>query len=172
MRTITLIGMTALVFLGSFLGALWLIDSGSKQGSTDSRSDADRLSSYEIFGRSDLIEAGIAAGLHLSDHMKGAVDAITRADGSDVTVSGWLADPHGGATSLTVLVFVNGKKVASTETRGERPDVTEKIGLKSGAEKNVAFQAKLPCAKGSRPVVVGLGPEEQYFYFSSVGQCP
>jgi hypothetical protein len=84
---------------------------------------------------------------------------------------GWLADPGGDATPITLIIFVAGKKVAVTQTRGERPDVTKAQGLALGAEQNVAFEVSFGCRTGDQPMLVGLGLDKQYFSLSSP-QCP
>jgi hypothetical protein len=104
--------------------------------------------------------------------MKGVVDGISRTK-DNVMAIGWLADPAGDGTSLTILVFVGGKNVAATQTRGERPDVTKALGLASGAAQNVAFEASFSCRSGDRPIIVGLGPNKEYYNFPlSSPQCP
>jgi hypothetical protein len=42
----------------------------------------------------------------------------------EVAAHGWLADSGADATPLKLLVFVDGKLAAATETQGERADVT------------------------------------------------
>jgi len=72
--------------------------------------------------------------------MRGNVDNLRRFDHQHVIIDGWLADPQGNASPLSLVIFVAGNKAALTRTRGERPDVTKALGLEFGAEKNVAFQ--------------------------------
>ena len=171
MRRAGFIGIMLFVLIGSFLATLWLTSPGPPGSKTDDRSSAEQLASRSIFSRSDLIEAAVAAGLSSSTRMKGSVDSTLRANERDVTIGGWLADPEGDATPLTVLVFVTGKKVAMTQTHGERPDVTKVLGLAFGAQDNVAFAVSFGCRTGDQPIIVGLGLDKQYLSLSSP-QCP
>jgi hypothetical protein len=170
MRKVGLIGILAGLLIGSFFLTLWLTDSGTSP-KTDDRSDAERLASRNISSRPDLIDAAIGAGLQSSTAMKGNVDSMSRVSDGEVAIGGWLADPGGDATPLTLLIFVAGKKAAATQTRDERPDVTKLLGLAFGAEKNVAFKATFPCLAGDQPVIAGLGSDKQYLYVSSP-PCP
>jgi hypothetical protein len=172
MRKIRLIGTLLVVFIGSFFVTLWLTEPGTPPNTTDDRSAAERLGGHNISNGSDLIEAAKDAGLHYSSNrMQGFVDSMSRVNDRDVNITGWFADPEGDARPLTLLIFVAGRKVAATQTRGERPDVTKAIGLAFGAEQNVAFGVSFDCRTGDRPIIVGLGPDKQYFPLSPP-QCP
>ena len=103
--------------------------------------------------------------------MNGSVDGISRINDREVKISGWLADPDGDATPLSIMVFVSGPVAATTRTQGERPDVTHHMALSFGAEKNVAFEVSFGCPIGSQPVVVGLGTNKTYFPLPSP-PCP
>jgi hypothetical protein len=167
MRKMGLIGMLLVVLVGSFFATLWLADSGVR----DERSAAEQLANSSIFNRSDLIEAAVAAGLHRSTQMKGVVDAMTRVNDREVRINGWLADPDGDATAAAVLVFVDGKNVATTQTRGERPDVTKALGLAFGTERNVGFEVTFRCRTGQQPMIVGVGSAKEYHSLASA-RCP
>ena len=171
MRKKVFLGLSLVVLLGSFLGTLWLTGTATPPSATDERSAAEQLASRSISNRSDLIEAAVAAGLHSSTRIKGGVDSTTRVNDREVTINGWLADPEGDATPVAVLVFVAGKNVAATRTRGERPDLTKALGLAFGAEENVAFAVSFGCPTGERPIVVGLGSDKQYLPIVSP-PCP
>src|SRR5260370_38939489 len=130
MRKIGLVGILLATLIGSFFATVWLADTGTPPNPVDDdRSDAERLASRNIFNRADLIEAAVWPGLHSSDSMKGVMDEISRINDGDITVRGWLADPGGDAAPLTVVVFAAGKKAATAQTSGERPDVTKTLGL-------------------------------------------
>lgn len=133
----------------------------------DKRPDLERLASHKVASSSDLTEAAAAAGLRVSRRFRGAVDALFRIDRGRVTMRGWFVDTDGDGTPLQVAVFVGGAAVASTATRGERPDVTKHIPLAMGAEKNIAFEVMFPCRAGEQPVVVGLGPKQRYVVMRS-----
>lgn len=137
----------------------------------DGRTDSERLSSHRVASSADLTEAAAAAGLRPSRRFRGSVDALFRIDGERVTMRGWVADTDGDGTPLQVVVFVVGAAVASAATQGQRPDVTERVRLGLGAEKNIAFQVSFPCRAGNQPVVVGLGPKERYISVRSP-PCP
>ena len=117
MRTLALADLLAVVLISSFFLTSWLIDTGSTNISDD-RPDAERLASRNVFSRSDLVEAAIAVGLHSSSSMKGKVDEVSRLNDREVTMKGWVADPNGDETPLTVLVFVGGRTAARVQTRG------------------------------------------------------
>jgi hypothetical protein len=101
----------------------------------------------------------------------GHIDALTRINERDVALAGWLADPEGDASPLQLIVFVSGSVAATTQTKGERPDVTKALVLAFGSEKNVAFGVSFPCAAGQQPVVVGVGMKRQYFPLT-LPPCP
>jgi hypothetical protein len=172
MRKIGVVGLLLATLIGSFFVTLRLLDTGTPPNTDDDgRSDAERLASRDIFGREDLIEAAAGAGLHSSAAMKGVMDEISRTNDRDVTIKGWLADPISEGASLTVVVFVAGKKVATIQTSGERPDVTKAHKLANGAEKNVAFQVRFNCPSGDQLIIVGLGTDKQYLNLTSA-RCP
>jgi hypothetical protein len=105
--------------------------------------------------------------------MKGYVDWIGRVNEREVLMTGWLADPQ-GKIPLDVLVFVDGSMAATTQTKGERPDITSAFPLSAGAEKNVAFSVNVNCRPGDEPVVVGVGEKKQYVPVLLYGfeKCP
>jgi hypothetical protein len=172
MWKIGLVGILLAMLIGSFFVTLRLIDTGPLSVTAhDDRSDAERLASRSIFDRADLIEAAVGAGLHSSAEMRGVMEEISRIDDGHVIIRGWLADPASEGASLTVVVFVAGKKAATTQTLGERPDVTNALKLAFGAEKNVGFQVSFNCPTGDHVIIVGLGTDKQYFYLTST-RCP
>jgi hypothetical protein len=128
----------------------------------DKRPGVVRLANRKVSSYPELTEAAAAAGLRLSRRFVATVDMIFRIDEQHVTMGGWLADTDGDGTPLDVVVFVAGTVVAAAPTQGERPDVTEKVRLGFGAEKNVAFRVNFLCRAGDQPVVAGLGPKERY----------
>ena len=104
--------------------------------------------------------------------MRASVDSVSRVNEREVAVIGWLADPENGdGTPLKVVVFVGGSVAGSTDTKGERPDVTQAVGLGSGSEKNVAFQLQFVCRPADQAVAIGLGPRRQYLPLP-MNPCP
>ena len=63
-----------------------------------------------------------------------------------------------------------GAVAAKTQTKGERPDVTEAVHLGFGAEKNISFSVSFRCRPGEQPVIVGIGTARQYIPLTS-GPC-
>ena len=61
--------------------------------------------------------------------------------------------------------------VATTQTKGERPDVTQALHLGFGSEKNVVFSVKFSCRPGDQLVIVGIAKAKQYIPLKS-GPCP
>ena len=170
-RKIGLAGMMLVAFAGSLLLTLWLTEPARRPKQETQISDAERLGSYSISSRTDLIEAAVAIGLHGSGSMRGSVDNLRRLDDQYVIIDGWLADPQGNTNPLILVIFVAGKKAAITQTRGERPDVTKTLGLAFGTEKNVAFQVSFRCLAGDQPFIVAVGTDKQYLQVTSP-QCP
>jgi hypothetical protein len=171
-RRTAIIGFLAAVLIGNLV--LMLSQprtTNALSDPTDKRPAADRLASRKVSNNLELTEAAAASGLRLSRHLVGIVDRLTRIDERDVTMAGWLADPYGDATPLNVLVFVAGEMVGTARTQGERPDVTENVGLGFGAEKNVSFRVRFGCRTGEQPMVAGLGPKERYVPMVSPS-CP
>jgi hypothetical protein len=106
------------VFLGSFFVALWLLEDerDTLSGSTDTRSDSERLASEQVKDYSELRRAARKAGLKLSLNMVGTIDRYSRVNERDVAISGWLADPEGDANPLKIIVFVAGSVGAMGES--------------------------------------------------------
>jgi hypothetical protein len=142
----------------------------------DHRPTAERIASQKVPTRSELPDAAAAAGLTLSRRTLGRVEGMSRTDAHDVTMTGWFVDRYGDATPLTVMVFVAGSMAATTRTEGERPDVASIVGLGFGAEKNVRFNISFPCRAGEQPIIIGLGPKEEYvplfLAYSVSPKCP
>ena len=168
-------GLAALILatlVGSFFIALTSLGSRALPNKAENdQSGAGRLASSNILDRADLIEAAVAVGLHVSLRMRGKVDEIKRVNANEIAIRGWLADPGSEGDALKVILFVAGQNKATVETKGERPDVTQGLNLRFGAEKNVSFEATAACPKDARIVVVGLGQDKQYLYVSSA-RCP
>jgi hypothetical protein len=152
------------VLIGSFFLTLWLTDIGIPGLAVE------RLAGSQIDNLSDLIEAAVSAGLHRSFQMDGRIESMSRINNGEVAITGWMAEP-GEAKPISVLIFVAGKKVATTYTHGERPDVTKVLHAAFDAEQNVRLEANFECASHDRPVIAGLGTSEQYFYLPSP-PCP
>ena len=172
MRKIGWIGALGFGFLGSFFLTLWLTKPGAPPDTAAERPAADQLAGHAIANASDLIEAAKEAGLHYSSNrMQGLIDSMSRVNEREVKIGGWLADPQADATPLTLLVFLGGKRVAAAQTRGQRPDVTNKLGLAFGAEQNVVFSLSFGCRPGEQAIVVGLGADRQFFPLS-LPACP
>jgi hypothetical protein len=170
LRGATYVVFLSAVFFGSLFITLWLTEP-EDPGTTDNRPDAERLAAYPISDSSDLAKSAQNANLILSRRLSGYVDAIRRIDEREVALSGWAADRQGDSTPLEVLIFVAGRLVATTHTKGERPDVTAAVHLGFGAQSNVVLAANFTCRKGDQPVVVVLGKEKQYLPLQSA-RCP
>jgi hypothetical protein len=170
MRRVIWLLTLAAVGIGSFGLTLWAT-APRPSIQEEFRSDVERLASYGISGRGDLVNAVMSIGLYRSDYMAANIDAMRRINDREVAAHGWLADPGGDATPLKLLVFVAGKLAVATETQGERPDVAREHALTQGAEKNVSFQANFDCAPGQQPVIIGLGLGKSYVRLNSP-PCP
>jgi hypothetical protein len=134
-------------------------------------SDLNSFGSNRILNRSDLIEAAVSAGLEPSQRMEGRIESITRVSITDVAVNGWVADRRGDATPINVFIFVRGKKIAATQTDGERADVTSALHLQLGAEENVVLGATFACAIGDQPVIAAITVDKRYMYLPAA-RCP
>jgi hypothetical protein len=170
-RKVVLAGIMAAMLLISFLITLHFIGNGATPLATDELSDVDRLARRDIYDRGDLIQAAVAAGLHSSDQIRGALDEITRINEREVAIKGWLVDPSGAGDPLTAIVFAGGHRRTAVETKGERADVAQKLRLVPGAEKNVGFHMTAVCRKDEPMVIVGIGREKQYLYLTTT-RCP
>jgi len=166
MRKIGLIGILLVVLFGSFFLTAYLTHIDRPPGSV-----VERLASSQISNLSDLIEVAVSAGLHRSFQMDGRIESMSRINNSEVAIRGWMADPGGDTEPIKIFIFVAGKKVATTHTHGERTDVAKVLHLAFGAEQNVMLEANFECASHDKPVIVGLGTSEQYFYLPSP-PCP
>ena len=172
-----IIGFLTAAVVGNLV--LWLTQprtTSARPDPADHRPIAERLASQKVSSRADLPLAAATAGLTLSRRTMGRVEQLSRVDASHVTMSGWFADRYGDATPLTVMVFVAGPMAGMTRTEGERPEVARMVGLGFGAEKDIGFRLSFPCQAGEQPIVVGLGPKEEYVLlflaYSVPPQCP
>jgi hypothetical protein len=165
--------LLAAALCGSFFITLWLTEPAtvSTASITDDRSDVERLAARRISNDVDLLTAAKDIGLYPSVRMRGNIDVLRRMSEGVVSMTGWAADTRGDATPLDILVFVGGAVAAKTQTKGERPDVTEAIHLGFGAEKNVSFSVSFSCRTGEQPVTVSMGTARQYIPLTS-GPCP
>jgi hypothetical protein len=161
MRLTIYIIIGAAVLFGSFFITLWLTEPSVTRGL-----EGQRISNY-----SDLPKAAQNVGLSHSEELKGFIDVISRINEREVNITGWLADPLGDSTPLNVMVFINGAMVATTQTKGERADITKAFHLGPGAEKNVVFSLNFDCKPGAEPVIVGIGNRRQYVELPPK-QCP
>lgn len=165
--------LLAVALFGSFFITLWLTGPATvgTPSITDDRSDVERLAARRISNAADLLIAAKDIGLYPSVRMGGNIDVLRRISEGVVSMTGWVADTRGDATPLDILVFVGGAVAAKTQTKGERPDVTEAVHLDFGAEKNVGFSVSFSCQPGEQPVTVGIGTASQYIPLTS-GRCP
>jgi hypothetical protein len=143
----------AVVLCGSFLITSWL---------TGPEALPQRLEDQRISHYNDLPTAAQNAGLRYSEQMKWGVDGFSRINEREVKVGGWVADPLGDSTPSKMFVFLNGSMVASGQTSGERPDLTQSLHLSHGAEKNLGFSLAFNCRPGDKPVVLSVGGRKQY----------
>ena len=173
-RAIVQIVVSAAILFSSFFITLWLTEpdtSSTRPQNMGNRSNAELLAGRGISNSSNLVKAAEEIGLRVSREMKGNVDLINRINQSDVNMVGWLADAEGDATPAKILVFVRGGMVGSTQTKGERPDVTEELKLGFGSEKNTSFSVNFKCPAGEQPIVVGISAAKRYAELKS-GTCP
>ena len=154
----------AAALLGSFFLTLLLTEPPAPL-------DPAKFLAQRVSSSADLVAAASAAGFRLSPHLRGHVDVLTRLNDREVRIAGWLADTEGFAVPLNLIIFVEGSKVAATQTAGERADVTRALNLGFGAEKDVSYQATFACKLGQRPVVAGLGTHGQYMEIAAP-PCP
>ncbi len=165
--------LLAVALFGGFFITLWLTEPAAvgTVSITDDRSDVERLAARHISNAADLLTAANDIGLSPSIRMRGNIDVLRRMSEGVVSMTGWAADMRGDAAPLDILVFVGGAVAAKTQTKGERPDVTEAVHLGFGAEKNVSFLVSFSCRPGEQPVTVGIGTARQYIPLTS-GPCP
>jgi uncharacterized protein DUF4339 len=166
----------AIVVITSFFVTLWLTEPTPKQieaqsGAAANISESDKLAGMHVSNLEELKKSAADAGLVPARSLTGALDAVTRLNEREVTAAGWLADPGGDATPLTIIAFVDGKSVAIGKTSGERPDIDAAFGLTSGTQKNVAFKVTFNCTAGLMPIIVGIGPDRQYHALGSNRSC-
>jgi hypothetical protein len=165
-RRVIQIGLSAAALFGSFLITLWL----TAPDTPSLNSAAEKLAAHHISNDFDSLKAAGEIALPRSQRMIGYIDTINRTSESEVSITGWVADTEGDGTPTKILVFVGGDMVATTETKGERPDLTQALHSGLGSEKNVLFSVKFSCQSGDRFVIVGMSAKE-YFPLGP-GQCP
>ena len=162
------VGFLCAVLLASAGASRWL---GGSPDPPDGRPNTERLARHSVRDTRGLHQAAAAAGLITARRLVGVIDVMTRVDDREVAIMGWLADKEGDATPRDVVVFLRGTAVAIGQTSGERPDVTQAIGLKGGTEKHVGFRVLFTCRTGEQPVVVGLS-DPKYYLPLKAPPCP
>ena len=153
------VGFLCAVLLASAGASRWL---SGRPDPPDGRPSAERLARHSVHDTRELHQAAYAAGLITARRLMGVIDVVTRVDDRQVAIIGWLADKEGDAAPRDLVVFLGGRAVATGQTSGERPDVTQAIGLKGGTEKHVGFRVLFACRTGEQPVVVGLSAPKYY----------
>jgi hypothetical protein len=148
----------AVVLFGSFFVTLWL----TQPESPPERLENQRLENQRISNYVDVRNAAQNVGLSPSAMMQGVVDTISRINKAEVKIEGWLADPSGKSNPSSLWVFMDGSMVATTQTKGERPDVTNALHLSDGAETNVAFSLIFNCRAGGKPIILGVNVRKEY----------
>jgi hypothetical protein len=150
------------VTLGSFFLTLLFLDTGAPPPALQQPA-SDRLGTQRLASLAELPSIASQIGLKLATNMHGNIDTLSRIDQRDVMMAGWIADTEGDATPNELLIFVGGSLAARTKTRGERPDVQQRLNLYFGSEKNLTFQVNFACHSGEQPVAVALGQGGRYF---------
>lgn len=163
--TLTKITLSLATVIGSFFLALWLLDNSSEPAVFPDVAP-ERVATQRIGSPAELRRLAPGLGLRLAPHLKGNIDLIKRLNDREVIAEGWAADPEGYDKPLKVFVFLSGAMVGLVDTRGERPDVTQSLGLFFGAEKNTKFQAGFPCQTGEQPMIFALATKGQYLPLS------
>ena len=156
MRLVVRIIGGVVVLCCSFFATLWL---------TEPEAAPQRLEDQRISHYNDLPTAAQNAGLRYSEQMKWAIGEFSRINEREVKVGGWVADPLGDSTKM--FVFLNGSMVASVQTSGERPEVTQTLHLSHGG----VFSSIFNCRPGDKPVVLGVGGRKQYVLLTTK-TCP
>jgi hypothetical protein len=165
MRTTVSVGIVGLgVLISSFILTLWLTAPAAPiaHEPEPANMSAAVLAAYLIPNERILAAAASAAGLQLSDKLRGYVDEITRNNNQQVTIRGWAADLVGQGTPLTILIFADGRNMLGTLTKGARHDVAQALKLSKPAASNVAFQGEFSCSPGEGLVVVAVTQKKSY----------
>jgi hypothetical protein len=99
-------------------------------------------------------------------------DEIRSVDQARIRVRGWAAEIGGSGSPITILGFVNGAKVLTVQTRGERPDVAAALNLSIFAAKDVSFDGTLTCRRGQQLVIVAVTASNKYVLHPHRLFCP
>ena len=163
-RRAWILGWT-LGIIGFFL-TLWLTQPAPPAGS-----GIAAMTRTPVADNAGLLAATDAAGLKASPVVRGNIDTVKRIDGGQVTISGWAAQINGKGSPLAVLAFPDLQHVYLAETKGERPDVTSTLRLRSGAAANVAFELVVTCSPG-RPMPMIAATQDNLFTPLESPPCP
>jgi hypothetical protein len=122
------------------------------------------LVSRSVSDAATLKSAAQAAGLQMSDDIKGHVAVAGLPSGDQVRVSGWAVDIYGDGTPLTVVAFSGGRSTLQVATRDRSDDVAKflRISPTSSAVKNVMFEGIFSCGPGDSIVVVAVSRLNDY----------
>src|SRR6266852_6167297 len=81
------------------------------------------LAGASISDEATLTLAAKAAGLSLSDDIKGHAATITRTSDWEATLTGWAVDINGNGLPLSIFAYVRGKAEPVIKTRDTNNDV-------------------------------------------------
>src|SRR6266852_7380543 len=87
------------------------------------------LAGASISDEATLTLAAKAAGLSLSDDIKGHAATITRTSAWEATLTGWVADINGDGSPLSIFAYVNGRAEPVIMTRDANNDVADILKL-------------------------------------------
>jgi hypothetical protein len=152
------------VLIGSFILTLWLTAPTTPiaHEPEPANMSAAVLAAYLVPNERILAAAASAAGLQLSDKLRGFVDEIARNNKQQVTIRGWAADLVSQGTPLTILIFADGRNMLVTQTKGPRDDVAQALKVSAPAAANVAFEGEFSCSPGEALVVVAVTQKNSY----------
>ena len=113
-------------------------------------------------GSAALLAAIDAAGLARSEAVRGNIDTFKRLDGDRVAMTGWAAEVNGAGSPLSVMAFPDAQHVVKADTKGDRPDVTSALRLRSNVAANVAFELVLSCRPGQHVMVIAATQSNKF----------
>lgn len=149
----------------SFLAAMWLTAPATGP------QEVAVLTTAIVPDAAGMMDAVKTAGLSWTSDVKGALESLSRVDGSHVAVSGWALDATGTDGQLTIIAFAAGHHASTVTTSGPRPDVAQIFGLSDAEALDAAFEATLTCESGQKLVFIALTRNHTYSQFRS-RVCP
>ncbi len=175
MRSNTIWATGFAVLIASFSMTLWLTAPEDMPANSAPSLPATPLAiftSFEVSDRAQLAAAAKSARLAPSDSVRSLLEELSARGKGQVMIRGWAIDSSGQGDRISIVVFVQGKLVFETETKGARADVAAQLKLSEAEGAHAQFEGIFSCAPGQPLLIVAVGAQNSYAQIAGPPVCP